>query len=173
MFLFFLEETGIKTCECINHETYPAEPIDSIKNTKYSEIQRKSLEFVRSYFGIHTCAIAPNAIETVEAKLKRIVVGQEDALKTVVNHLAAHFRPKVGFLKTSPLVLHFGGDFGVGKTLTASVISAFLFKEHAGRETVEHPATLLFSGSKYLPSQAEDGAAYKKVQAEKLVQIRV
>lgn len=122
---------------------------------------------VKKYARFFSCEISEDALKTLQERLQKIVVGQDESVKMIINHISAHVKrtASMGSIKKAPLVLHFAGDFGVGKTLTASVISSYLFKESLGKDTVEHKATALFSGSNYL---AHDKSSTRKKKTQQI-----
>eukprot|EP01083_Nonionella_stella_P096815 272217_1 len=119
------------------------------------------------------CAINHDAHSTISAYLEKIVQGQAEAIRRIVNDLWRHIEGVINQTDNrSPCVLHLAGDNGVGKTLAASVVARFLFQMHNYEDPVSQHGTLLLSGSFYqapqLKTAPEDAETWNRKQKQLL-----
>ena len=84
----------------------------------------------------HACPLREKGLEKLKDVLESNIVGQEHAINVIVDALQSQDR-------TKPIVFHFAGDNGVGKTHTAKIVGKALF-------AVRNVATNLYKGMLYL-----------------------
>lgn len=68
------------------------------------------------------CPVRPGVLEVLDDLLKNRVFGQDEAIDKIVEAFNSR-----GQINEKPLVMHFAGDNGVGKTHTALTLSEILF----------------------------------------------
>ena len=95
------------------------------------------------------CPLRENGVNDLESVLSSRVFGQDHAIRLIVEAMSYRENDK-------PLVFHFAGDNGVGKTLTAKTIVESLFAVK-DRITGEYKGMLYLRGNFYC-SDGEDNA---------------
>lgn len=88
--------------------------------------------------------------EKIFIYLKTKIYGQDEALQQIKTILKPFLLENTKDEK-KPLVLHFVGDNGTGKSLTASLLSELLFLCHKGRRKEDRKNLLYQDGQDYSP----------------------
>jgi hypothetical protein len=107
--------------------------------------------------------IRESGIDKIRMQLKKSIFGQEYAVNRILAHLETHSNSVLAQTANSPLVMHFVGDNGVGKSETAKIISEQSFRFHVGKEMTDQYALFYRGGSSYaLPPHIESLCNIKK-----------
>eukprot|EP01080_Neovahlkampfia_damariscottae_P010815 gene10815-3433_t len=92
-------------------------------------------------------------------KLKEKVFGQDVAL----SNLRDIFKYKLNQQQTEPISIHLVGDNGIGKSLTSSILTEYLFKFH-NKVSMENRYALLYQhGADYLAPRDPDEKLRSKI----------
>lgn len=77
----------------------------------------------------------------IKEQLMTQVFGQRTAINRIITLLNNHMKATENQRKM-PVVLHFAGDHGVGKSMSADIVSEYAFRFHQGRPINQRKALL-------------------------------
>jgi ATP-dependent Clp protease ATP-binding subunit ClpA len=108
------------------------------------------------------CVTKFNASASVQQRLEQRLFGQDEAVRTIVRSVQRLERGQHG-----PIVLHFAGDNGVGKTLAARLVAEARF---GGVDSAGEPDGLLYMrGESFRGANASDVARFRLEIARRVV----